>query len=238
MARVGLSAGHGAGDAGAVYQGLQEQNLTRSITNRAADILRKHSVGVVVVPDNLDLVQTIQWLNNQPVNDLVVEVHINSGNGSGVEGWYYQGGNNQSSNLSSHLANALAAETGLPNRGIKDETTNRHGRLGFVHDTRDTASLVECGFIDGDYNFLNSASGIEKMARGVARGCLSFLGLAWKPELLNSTPPTPAPVVSDTTWAKIAKESKEFVFGYKTHGTVTQRMSKVIEAYKRNGVTK
>lgn len=238
MARIGLSAGHGAGDAGAVYQGLQEQNLTRAITNRAADILRKHSVGVVVVPDNLNLSQTIQWLNNQPVNDIVVEVHINSGNGTGVEAWHYAGGNNPSARLSEHLANALAAETGLQNRGIKDESTNRHGRLGFVHDTRDNASLVECGFIDGDYNFLNSQTGVEKMARGVARGCLSFLSVAWKPELLNPKPPASTPVVSDATWAKIAKESKEFVFGYKTHGTVTQRMAKVIEKYKQNGVTK
>lgn len=238
MARIGISAGHGAGDAGAVYQGLQEQNLTRSISRRAAEILRIHGVGVVEVPDNLSLTQTIQWLNNQPLNDFVIEVHINSGNGTGVEAWHYAGGNNPSARLSQHLANALAAESGLRNRGIKDETTNRHGRLGFVHDTRDNASLVECGFIDGDFNFLNSASGIEKMARGVARGSLSFLGQAWKPELLNPKPPTPSPVVSDATWAKIAKESKEWVFGYKTHGTVTQRMAKAIEIYKRNGVTK
>lgn len=53
-----------------------------------------------------------------------------------------------------------------------------------------------------------------------------------------ANPLTPSPVISDATWAKIAKESKEFVFGYKTHGTVTQRMAKVIEVYKRNGVTK
>lgn len=236
-----ISAGHGAGDVGAVYKNLQETDLTIKIASRAADIIRKHSVECLYVPDTLTLVETIQWINNRTNQiGIAVDVHINSGGGSGVEGWNYQGGPNESDKLSQFLADACAAETKLPNRGIKDETVNRWRKLGFIHDTNPTAALVECGFIDGDYDFLASQKGIEAMARGVARGCLSYIGVSWKPELLASNPPptTPTTTVSPDSLAKAAQESRAYVFGFQTMGTVTERMTKIIEIYKKYGITK
>lgn len=40
-----------------------------------------------------------------------------------------------------------------------------------------------------------------------------------------------------TNWDAIAKESRPFVFGYQTQGTVTQRMAKIIAIYKKYGIT-
>lgn len=229
---IALSAGHGAGDAGAVYKELREDNLTIAITNRAAEIIRKHGVDCLVVPDNLTLSQTINWINARAGQiGIAVDVHINSGNGSGVEGWNYQGGPNESDKLSRFLADACAAETGLPNRGIKDETLNRWKRLGFIHDTTPIAALIECGFIDGDYGFLRSSAGVEKMARGVARGCLSYLGVAWKPELLNAATPKPATV----NWDAIGKEAAKPIFGWQVEGTLTERLAKAQAIYKKYG---
>lgn len=189
MKTICISAGHGAGDPGVVNKNLKEADLTIKIASRAVGIIRNHGVDCLYVPDNLTLVQTIQWINARASQiTITVDVHINSGGGSGVEGWNYQGGPNESDKLSQFLADACAAESGLPNRGIKDETTNRYKKLGFIHDTTPIAALIECGFIDGDYNFLNNPESIEKLARGVARGCLSYLGLPWKPELLNPKP--------------------------------------------------
>lgn len=187
-----LSAGHGAGDPGAQYKELSEEVLTRAITKRAVEIIRKHGVGCLEVPDNLTLIETIQWINvrgNQI--DICVDVHINSGGGTGVEGWNYQGGPNESDRLSQALANSCAVESGLPNRGIKDESTNRFGKLGFVHDTHPIAALIECGFIDGDYNFLRVDSNLTKLAQGVARGCLIYLGIKWNPILVVGGTPAP-----------------------------------------------
>lgn len=187
-----LSAGHGAGDPGAVHKDLTEEALTKAITKRAVEMIRKHGVGCLEVPDNLTLIQTIQWINARGDQiDICVDVHINSGGGTGVEGWNYQGGPNESDKLSQTLANCCAIETGLPNRGIKDESTNRFGKLGFIHDTDPIAALIECGFIDGDYNFLRVDSNLTKMAQGVARGCLAYLGIKWNPALLISGIPAP-----------------------------------------------
>ena len=192
MKIVALSAGHGAGDVGAVYKNLKEAELTVKITDKAAEILRTHGVGVLDVPDTLTLQGTINWINARAEIDLCVEIHINSGGGKGVEGWNYAG-QSESDKLSQFLVDGLAIETGLPNRGIKDETTNRHGRLGFVHDTKPLAVLVECGFIDGDYDFLTKDENLTNLAKGLVRGIVSYLGIPWKPPVVPTPPQPPTP---------------------------------------------
>lgn len=213
MKTIALSAGHGAGDPGAVYKDLQEATLTDKITKKAVDMIRKHGVDCLEVPGNLDLVNTIKWINERSSQiNVCVEVHVNrSGSqppfGTGVEAWNYQGGPNESDKLSQFLADALAAETGLKNRGIKDESLNLHKKLGFVHDTNPVAALAECGFIDGDYDFLAREENLTRMAKGIARGCLSYIEVKWNPGfLVLPTPPT-QPVVD---WqAKYNAEVKE-----------------------------
>lgn len=217
---IALSAGHGGGDVGAAYRELREDALTRAITARAAEVVRLHGVPCLVVPDDLTLQGTIGWVNQRAAQIAIcVDVHINAGGGTGVEGWNYRGGPNESDKLSKFLADACAAESGLPNRGVKDETLNRWKRLGFIHDTLPIAALVECGFIDGDYALLRTPAGVEKMARGVARGCLSYLGTKWNPALLNLAPKPPAPTPGQTL-AMVREQV------YAT-GSVWDRMNKI-----------
>lgn len=204
MKKVILSAGHGAGDPGVVYKNLKESDLTTAITNRAVEMIKKHGVTCLAVPANLSLQQTINWINNNNPNEtnICVEVHINSGGGHGTEAWNYVGGPNESDRLSQFLADAVSAETGLPSRGIKDESTSRFGKLGFVHDTVPIAALIEIAFIDGDYDFLLRDENLTRAAKGVARGCLSYLGVAWKPEIIGFPPatnPLPAPIITEDT---------------------------------------
>ena len=202
MKSLALSAGHSLSDPGAIRLDLREADLTRKITAYATDYLRAHGVGVINIPDNLDLVQTIRYINDRAANlDLCVEIHINAGGGTGIEGWNYAGVS-ESDKLSQFLVDAAVAETGLPNRGIKDESTNLHGRLGFVHDTTPLAALLECGFVDGDYAWLKQEENLKKMAKGVCRGIVSYLGIAWNPGLITPVPPavpTPVPVPPTTS---------------------------------------
>lgn len=194
MRTITLSAGHDNSDPGAVFKDLGEAALTKQVTPLAADYLRKHGIGVLEVPDTLNLPSTIQWINQRKDQmELCVELHFNSGGGKGTEGWFYHA-DPTSQKLSDNIINAIAAETGLANRGSKDEFTNRHGRLGFVHDTVPLACLIELCFIDGDYDFLKTADGNKRLAKGVCRGILSYMGEAWKPELIDPKPvPAPEP---------------------------------------------
>ncbi len=190
MLTVALSAGHQLGvDNGYAYGGLLEADLTIQITKRAAAIIRKHSMPVLEVPDNLSLLGTISWINTRANQiDICVEVHMNANWGTGVEAWYYTG-STESRKLSQFIVDASVAETGLKSRGARDEATSVWKRLAFVHDTDPLASLAECAFLDGDYNFVKKPENIERMARGIARGILSYAGVKWNPALL--LPPAP-----------------------------------------------
>lgn len=212
MKTVALSAGHSLSDPGAVHKDLKEADLTRKITAYAADVLRASGVSVLTIPDNLDLFQTIKYINDRANQiDVCVEVHINSGGGRGVEGWNYAGGPNESDKLSQCLVDGCVVETGLVNRGIKDESQNRHGRLGFVHDTFPTAALVECGFIDGDYDFLKQDENLRRLAKGVARGIMTYLGIPWT----APAPPPPSTIETDKLKKQIAQLEQEKAVLYK-----------------------
>ena|SRR3990167_4904544 len=190
---VAISAGHQPGiDNGASSGGLLEANLTIEIANKVVDILLKHSVPTLYVPNNISLTETIRWINarGMQIDGCAVDIHINSGGGTGWEAFYYGNGQNKSSNLAQFMVDALFVEAGLVKRGIKSEYQTRHKRLGFIHDTIPVASLVECGFIDRieDRKLLSDPDGIGRIAKGVARGILGYLGIAWNPALINPKP--------------------------------------------------
>lgn len=188
---VCLSAGHSVTDPGAMAGGLKESDLNMDIVGKTAEILRIHGIDTLTVPDNLSLVATINWINERPNQiDLAIESHVNSGGGVGVEAWHYAG-SAKSRELGQFMVDALVAETGMKSRGVKDESTNRHGKLGFVHDTDPLAGLIETGFIDSDEDrkLLNNTKGRMRIAKGLARGLLSYLGKDWKPDLLITQMP-------------------------------------------------
>lgn len=193
MSTVVISAGHSTTDPGAVNGTTKESFLTMEITKYATQIMRNHGVEVLNVPDNLSLVDTIKFINALPQKiDACVEVHINAGgdgSSEGVEAWCYYDFNThkispESQKLSQFLVEALKAETGMKIRGVFDESIIKYGRLGFVHDTNPIASLVECGFINNDFDLkmLLTDTGRYTVAKGVARGFLGYIGVTWDPQ--------------------------------------------------------
>ena len=184
-----LSAGHQPGyDPGACSGGLEEAELNVKIVEKTARIIRSHGVGCLVVPDNLNLPQVVGWVNDRADQiDVAVEVHVNAGGGTGVEAWHYTK-SEPSKKLAQFLADAMAVETGLKNRGAKDEKDCRFGYLYFVHNTKPLAALAECGFIDNDKDreLLKTNEGLEMFAKGVARGILGYIGVDWKPPTSNN----------------------------------------------------
>lgn len=199
MKTIIISAGHSLSDPGAVYNpGTKENFLTMSLTKLTASYLRSHGIGVLEVPDTLSLVDTIKWVNGRASEgaiELCVEIHTNSmtdKNPKGVEAWYYHDfatglGDEGSKRLSQCMVDAIVVEAGMSSRGVFDESTNKWGKLGFVHDTKPLASLVECGFISNDFdrNILMSDKGRENIAKGLTRGILTFMEEAWRPEVIN-----------------------------------------------------
>ena len=187
---ITLSAGHTPnGETGASANGLHEEIINIQITKKVAELLRRHSIPILEVPDDLTLVQTIAWINARASQiDLCLEIHLNAGGGTGVEAWYYQNlvtkaDDIESKNLATIVCETVAEETGWRNRGAKGESTNQHGKLGFVHDTKPLAALIECGFIDNvsDIELYKTEEGVMKIATGIAKGLLAYIGEEWIP---------------------------------------------------------
>lgn len=184
--RVLLAAGHGGGDPGAVGQGTTEAEQVIDIVNRLAEKLRADGqLEVVVVPHELNLVDEINWVNaryGSLEDGYCLEVHKNSGvGGHGVEVWYFSG-DGQSQAYAQQVLNGLVSITGLPDRGVKGDATNRYGRLGWIRDTNPWAGLAECGFITDGGDTLDNNLWADALKIGV----LNLWGLA---------PAAPAPVV-------------------------------------------
>jgi len=190
-----IGAGHGGGDSGAIGQGTTEAATTIDIVNRLADIIRADGrFEVHVIPHELGLVQSIAYINTRwkNVNDgYALEVHKNSAVGAhGVETWYFSG-YDTSKAYAQKIQNGLKT-TGLPDRGVKGDATNRYGRLGFIRDTNVYAGLAECGFIT------NGGDPIDPnlYATGLYKGFLELFGL---PPKAVPVPPKPTPVPPATT---------------------------------------
>jgi len=187
-----LSAGHSDSDPGAVYNGLVERDIVEKIVAHASPILRAHGVGVLNPPSSLNLYQTIAWINvRKDQIDVCCEIHVNSSGkpnqGLGLEGWYYHN-SNESKKFSDFLIDAVSVESGMnKERGSRDEGMLRWGKLGFVHNTKPLACLIECGFIntDRDREILSTEDGLYNIAKGIARGILSYWGMDWTPPVTS-----------------------------------------------------
>lgn len=190
--RLILAAGHGGGDSGAVGQGTTEAATCIDIVNRTAELIRADGrFEVVVVPHELGLADSIRWVNARYKNledGYALEVHKNAFVGAhGVEVWFY-GGDSISQQYAQHIQNGLVELTGLPNRGVKPDTSNRHGSLGWIRETNPWAGLAECGFITDGGDPLDPGM----YALGIYLGAMKLFGLAPKP-VVAPAPPVPAP---------------------------------------------
>lgn len=189
MKTIALSAGHSNTDPGAVYKGLIERDLNIKIVDIATKILRANGVGVINIPNELSLAQTISYINaRKQIINACLEVHINSSTkpntGVGLEGWYYHN-NEESKYFIDTIVDATQKYTGMGSRGVKDEAyANIWKKLGFVHDTIPLAGLIECVFInsDTDRKYLSNENGLYNIGKGIAIGILDYLNIKFVEE--------------------------------------------------------
>lgn len=188
--RIIFAAGHGDGDNGAAAQGTTEFIENIQITDLAAHYLRQAGgFEVHVVPHTLNLAAQIAWVNARwggLEDGIAVEIHKNAGGGTGSEVWTPSHPDATARKFSQSIADHLAKETGLRNRGVKEAQNNRWGRLGWCDDVKMYACLVEAGFIDVDPTDDRTD---KKYAAGIVNGILAYFGS--KPAAQPSAPAAP-----------------------------------------------
>jgi len=141
--------GHSGSDPGAIGNGTTEHIEVKKAVEAAAQQFSATGVEMLVPPENLDLVQKIAWINARASKeDFAIEIHMDAAsataNGSSI---WYEDGKEEEKTIAEYFASALSVRLGTKNRGASPDTSNNHGRLGFVRDTICPAWLFECGFI-------------------------------------------------------------------------------------------
>lgn len=192
MGRIFLSAGHDLIDPGAVAFGTTESKEMMLTRDLVAKELEAQRAAFLSVPDNLNLRQTIQWINSQARNgDVAVELHGNAATGiaRGTEAFFVDG-NIQRKQDAELLLKALLEE--VPelhlqgkslSRGSKSDTLSQHGRLAFCRQLSVPSILIELCFVDNRQDLELLQTKRDRFAKGLAKGLIE-----WSQQVPNNSP--------------------------------------------------
>lgn len=182
MAKVFLGVGHGGNDPGAVANGFKEKDLNLSIALACNEVLMQHGVNVLMSrtkDENDDIREEIKECNAFSPN-LAIDIHNNAGGGDGAEVYYHTGGGT-SKVLATNIINEIV-KVGQNSRGIKTKkNANGSDYYGFIRDTKASAVIVECAFLDNkkDITIIDTAQEQKAMGIAIAKGILKTLGIAY-----------------------------------------------------------
>lgn len=183
---VFLDAGHSLTDPGTVSIYAKESDLNIKIRDCLTPELQRNGFEVKAVPDNLNLADSITWVNErskQIEDGLALAVHNNCCGGSGPETYYY--GNSESSKkIAWQLLKGYCEEMGIPfeEKRVRSDTTGRWGELGWIRKTEPWATLIECFYIDNKENVEYGKNNILKIAQGIASGACRIYGIPYLKE--------------------------------------------------------
>lgn len=144
-----LDAGHSIKDSGASVNNTTEAKEAIKIRDMLVPLL-KQNFEVIIVPDDLNLVQSINWVNSRCPNiddGFALAIHFNAGRGYGAETFYYTG-DEESRKIAQIIIDKYCNITRFRNRGAKPDRDTRFGKLGWIRDIRPWSCLIECCFID------------------------------------------------------------------------------------------
>jgi len=181
---IAISSGHGKYIRGASGY-LDEVDEARRIVDRVADLLIDTGEEVFVFHDNVsddqseNLDRIVNW-HNQQSRDLDVSVHFNAYQDTtkpmGTECLYLT-----QQALAVDMSAAIAAATGLPNRGAKKRTD-----LAFLNGTDEPAILIETVFVDSSADAAAYEESFEEI-------CAAITDVLSGEEIAPAPEPTPLP---------------------------------------------
>ena len=177
MFKLYLDPGHGGKDPGAVGNGLQEKDLTLSISLKIRDILTSEYDDITIkMSRSGDTFPTLQQRTQEANSwgaDYFLSIHINSGGGTGFETFVDRSAESGTVNYQDIIHDEILKLIDLKDRGKK--------KAGFhvIHESNMPALLTECGFIDtaSDAAKMKDPDWVEAVARGHVNGLAKAFNL-------------------------------------------------------------
>jgi N-acetylmuramoyl-L-alanine amidase len=182
MVKIFIDPGHGGSDPGASGNGLQEKNITLSITTRIRDILLNEYQNVSVKmsrtsDETVSLQQRTDMANSWGA-DFYLSVHINSGGGTGYEDYIHSplSDSSRTANLRQIIHAEVIKLNNLTDRGMKKADYH------VLRESTMDAVLTENGFIDtaSDAAKMKDSGWLDNVARGHVNGLAKAFSLSKK----------------------------------------------------------
>lgn len=206
-----LNAGHNnADDCGAAANGTTEAIEAIKVRDKLNPLL-KQNFEVAIVPDELNLKQSIKWVNEQykKLDDgLAFSIHLNAGGGHGAEAFYYDN-NEISQRIAKTIIDKYCDITGFRNRGAKADTTTRWKRLGWIRDVNPWSCLIEICFIDNIEDLERLQNDYDKIAWAIYSGISAVYNT--KPIKLVSDSPNSEENMSSNNFKKLNKYFEKYI---------------------------
>ncbi len=168
MAVYNVHGGHSLKCRGAAGY-LDEVNEDRKVKNKVIELLKKEGHTVYDCTDdagttqNANLSAIVKKCNAHTV-DLDISIHLNAGGGTGTEVYHYDDG--EGKEIAKNVSAKVAVALGLKDRGAK---SGKH--LYVLKNTKATAVLVECCFVDSETD--KNAWNVDKCAKAIVEGILN-----------------------------------------------------------------
>ncbi|MFC8561422.1 N-acetylmuramoyl-L-alanine amidase [Peribacillus frigoritolerans] len=189
--RIIDDAGHGGKDPGAVANGLQEKDITLTLSKYVKSYLKENFTGFEYKSTRttdvfLELSERADIANDFDA-DVFISFHVNAAGGTGFESYVYDKPSKASiafQNVLNTEAMTVAKKYGLGAHGEDKKRKN----LAVVRETKMPAILTEICFIDSkDASLLKKDVFLRDMAAAYARGIAKHLGLKDKPREAKPT---------------------------------------------------
>lgn len=190
MPRVIISAGHTSLNPGSVSGDLSELELARKISKHLTPMLRNKGILTLAVPLDLDLDKRSAWINNTgyaaEAGDILIELHINEGQGTGVEAWYGTNSLPESKTLAARILEAIGRHRKFAVGPNRPDDQHALGSISILQRSRPIGVLLECLYINNpdEQKFLRDDNALRELAQQIAEGIYAYFGL---------TPPEQAP---------------------------------------------
>ncbi|MCL2215543.1 MAG: N-acetylmuramoyl-L-alanine amidase [Defluviitaleaceae bacterium] len=180
MAKIAVYAGHGGIDAGAISNGLREEDITLAISKAVTAILRGWGYTVInnrTTDTDRNITADAIAANENKV-DAVLSIHMNSNDGipmSGAEAFISIRDTGRALALALAVLRRLDV-LGIPNRGVKTSVTEAgKDSFGILRLTEVPAVLLECAFINNPQEM--AIFDIARVSKAIAEGVREVIPL-------------------------------------------------------------
>ena len=164
MPKIFIDAGHWQRDPGAIAGNLKENELTMKIRDELKWLLY-NNYNACFVPDNLNLRDSIKWVNDQnpASNDLAISIHLNSNsnpNRSGCEAYYFT-----TPRFAEVFSRQVSKALGITNLSPRPDTRTYVGSLGWLRFIKCDSVVVEVCYLTNPLDL--KALDYKKAAEGI-----------------------------------------------------------------------